>query len=731
MSGLAEPAIKPANGRAQLEPAAAYLLERGFPEWAILEVSWRIEPLGSRHRFYGLPSEAAHALVWLIPYPHRNGNVAFERVRLIEQADLERFGGGKYRQPRGRSLALYDPYHALEGPLDAVLLIEGEANAIAVHVMQPELAVLGLPGQSALTESMAEQLGHVPVVFMWIDRHDKGAQANSERIARLLRNAGVEEVKLLPGTAELDANDALREFGPERAWAAVSELLERAEPIEPSAEGQEDWALLAKPALPQFPLDALPAELARFVEAVAVETQTPVDLGALAALGVLSAVALGIAVVDCGNWEEELALYIMAVMPSGDRKSAVLRSVVAPLYKLEHEWREAARPAVLRQQTRQEALQARKGKLVRKVGELEDQTERAITQSDLDEVAAELDEIGEPVTPRLLADDATPEVLAGLLAKHGRLAILSPEAPLIDNLIGRYDAKGSANLHLVCKAYSGEQTRIDRRARDSEQLDRPLLAITLAVQPHVLRGLIEHETARAQGLVGRFAYAVPESHLGSRRTDPPAAAAELHSAWEHIVRGVNTADPLTEPTQPGFVGSVSAEGLRVLKLSLSPSAKKHLDALRAEHEPRLRESGDLRPVADWIARHPGRVARIAALLHLAGGASPPRPIAEETMRSALRIGEYLLAHSLFALTTPDETTRRALGWLSRRAEETVSQRDLQRGPLGGRGTAEKAHDLAQALVEAGALRRVEDDGGPRPGRPSGPAYKVNPHLRDR
>ena len=32
-----------------------------------------------------------------------------------------------------------------------------------------------------------------------------------------------------------------------------------------------------------------------------------------------------------------------------------------------------------------------------------------------------------PPVPRWLVDDATPEALAGLLASHGRIALLSPE----------------------------------------------------------------------------------------------------------------------------------------------------------------------------------------------------------------------------------------------------------------------------------------------------------------
>lgn len=129
-----------------------------------------------------------------------------------------------------------------------------------------------------------------------------------------------------------------------------------------------------------------------------------------------------------------------------------------------------------------------------------------------------------------------------------------------------------------------------------------------------------------------------------------------------------------------------------------------------------------------MARHAGRVARIAGLLHLAQH-SPEQPIDEATMRSALQIGEYLLAHGLEALTESDPMIHRARKWLGRRQESTLSQRDLQRGSLGNQGTAEQAQELADALIAIGALRRLPSDDTPRPGRPASPRYAINPHLQ--
>jgi hypothetical protein len=485
----------------------------------------------------------------------------------------------------------------------------------------------------------------------------------------------------------------------------------------------DPWPALQERSLMPFPTDALPGEIAAWVAAISEESQTPPDLAAIAALGVLSAAAMGSAVVDCGTWTEELTLYLLVAMPSGDRKSTVLRAAVKPLRDLERERRDAAAPAVSELRTRRDVLEVRKRKLTKAAGELPDAEARTTAEAELGDVDEQLAEIGEPVLPRLLADDLTPEALGGLLAQHGSIAVLAAESAFLDNLAGRYSDNG-ANLHLVCAAYHGESTTIDRRNRDPEIIDRPLVSVALAVQPHVLSALIDHPIARAQGLVSRFAYSLPTTELGRRRIDADQAPAEIHAAWGRVVRRVADRND-TNRSSVGFV-SVSQETILGISLSLGSRAAELLHELRAEQEPRLAETGDLRPIADWAARHPGRVARMAGLLHLAEH-PPTDPIGEDTMLAALRIGDYFLAHGIAALTGPDALTRRALQWLTGRGQPTVSVRDLQRGPMGGRGTADEAAHLAEDLVQYGTLRAIltQHSG---PGRPPSPTYEVHPEL---
>lgn len=466
-------------------------------------------------------------------------------------------------------------------------------------------------------------------------------------------------------------------------------------------------------SLPPFPVDALPPALAEWVHATAIATQTPPDLAAGMALAALSTAALGSARVHCApGWEEELVLWIVCVLPSGERKSAVLRSAVKPVQDTEREQVDQARPAIARERAGREALEAQYKALVRKVGD------GKAGPGELADVAERLDTAGEPVLPRKLADDATPEALAGLLARHGSIGIMAAESALLDNLGGRY-ADGRANLHLACQAYSGESARIDRRGRESEHLERPLLALGLCVQPHVLRRIAADETMREQGFLARAGFLLPSSRIGSRDTDPLPVPDQVAADYHECIARV--AAP-----EGGSVGSVGLSP--ALTLSFSKEAAAAFRSMRAGHEPRLApHTGDLADVATWANRHPGRVARIAGLLHLAEH-SVEQSIDAKTFAGAERIGEYLAAHARAALAVDPmgDLIERTVAWLREQHEPTITVRDLHRGPAGGgKGSAESAHRLAERLERDGYLRRLRNSpASPGGGRPPSPTYEV-------
>lgn len=81
--------------------------------------------------------------------------------------------------------------------------------------------------------------------------------------------------------------------------------------------------------LPAFPVDALPEVIRRYVLAVAESTQTPVDMAAVEALGIVSLCCQGKYFIR-GNadWAEPLNTYMVVIMEPAERKSSVLSMMI-------------------------------------------------------------------------------------------------------------------------------------------------------------------------------------------------------------------------------------------------------------------------------------------------------------------------------------------------------------------------------------------------------------------
>jgi replicative DNA helicase len=79
--------------------------------------------------------------------------------------------------------------------------------------------------------------------------------------------------------------------------------------------------------------------------------------------------------------------------------------------------------------------------------------------------AAEAASLVVPPVPRWLVDDATPEALAGLLATYGRIALLSAEGDVFDQMAGRYNQAAGPNLGVYLKGHAGDLLKVDRRGR--------------------------------------------------------------------------------------------------------------------------------------------------------------------------------------------------------------------------------------------------------------------------
>jgi replicative DNA helicase len=476
--------------------------------------------------------------------------------------------------------------------------------------------------------------------------------------------------------------------------------------------------------LPVFPVEVLPSWLGEYVAAVATATQTPPDLAGMLALAVLATVAAGAVEVEPRpGWREPLCAFVAVGMDAGTRKSSVFTALTRPVADFERQQAAAALPgitetAVLRRIADQAAATAEAAAGKAPASQQEEARAEAIAR------AAEAANLVVPPIPRWLVDDATPEALAGLLATYGRIALLSPEGDVFDQMAGRYNQQVGPNLGVYLKGHAGDLLKVDRRGRAPEYVERPCLTIGLAVQPEVLRGLASRPGFGGRGLLARFLYSLPASLVGRRQPGTPSvptAVADRY-AWELQALAASLDDPAAD------------DGPAVL--TLDAKAAELLLAFEGTLEPRLAAgTGDLAHMAGWAAKLAGATCRLAGLLHLAGHLRDGwnRPISADTFAAALRLASYLIEHAraVFDLMGADpriDLARWLLDWITSTNQVQFTRRDAHRAAP--RGRFPKATDLDPALAlleEHGWLRRVDaDTPGPKGGRPPSPRFLVNP-----
>jgi hypothetical protein len=481
--------------------------------------------------------------------------------------------------------------------------------------------------------------------------------------------------------------------------------------------------LSAAPEVPGFPLWALPGWVGEYAACVAEVTQTPPDLAGCLALAVLSVAASGKVWVDAGAWTEPTCLYVVVVLPPGNRKSEVFRAMTAPLRTAEKTLIDAARPRIA------EAL------ICRKIAEASaDRTSRAAETAAADpaspdrttaalidaaEARLELDAAAIPAEPCLFADDTTIERLGSRLAEQGgRFAVLSPEGELFSIAAGRYS--GTPNLGVLKSAHAGEPIRIDRMGRPPEHIDAATLTLGICTQPGVLNRLGDTPEFREQGLLARLLYSVPESRLGYRDPSPdpmPPAARDLYTAT--LTALTLSLDALTEPRT----------------LTFTPDASRAVTGLLGAIEPRFRPGADLAHMTDWGGKLAGATIRIAGLLHLAAHARDgwDTPITPATLDAATQISDYYTQHAKAAYDTigADPATadaRAILDW----ARNTRACRFAARDILPSlRQRFAKVTDLnpALAILESrGWIRRLPAPPQQGRGRPAAPAWETHPEV---
>ena len=160
--------------------------------------------------------------------------------------------------------------------------------------------------------------------------------------------------------------------------------------------------------------------------------------------------------------------------------------------------------------------------------------------------------------PVLFTNDATPESLTHLVAEQGgRLAIFSDEGGILETLAGLYN-HGSANIDILLKGIDGGEVRVHRKDRSA--ILNPYLTVVLTVQPVVMQNMAGKRAYLGKGVLERFLYVLPKSHLGYRTHNTPPLSRNIQAAYDQTIIALLN-------TQVTAFDTSARETMRILTLS--------------------------------------------------------------------------------------------------------------------------------------------------------------------
>lgn len=416
--------------------------------------------------------------------------------------------------------------------------------------------------------------------------------------------------------------------------------------------------------LPEFDTSIFPDWARDYIDAVSESIQVSPGAPAMSCLSVLSSIMSGKFVIQPSpDWREELALYTVVSMSSSERKSPVNKTMVQPLYHHEKEKSEKLQPEITEQATWLKAQEKRLNELYNKYGKKKDPE----VYEEIQSIEQEIESTEIITKPRLVTSDATPEALAALMSKNNeKMAILTSEGKeLFDMMAGKYSQKDMSNIDFYLKCYDGEQTSIDRKGGEPLLLESPTMTIGLFVQPTVIQGIGTEFQDR--GLMPRFLFSFPSSWAGSRNLRPKPIPDIVKFNFENI------AEKLLEYESDHEI------------LTLEEEAEQLFIHYRAYTEDMYKEEYSER-FKSWLGKLDGKLARIAAILHIAkyaGENDIPKQIDIDTLQDATSLRNYFIEHAKKAygdmgISGNNEDAKYLLDKLIKKNEEEISQRDLLR-----------------------------------------------------
>lgn len=456
-----------------------------------------------------------------------------------------------------------------------------------------------------------------------------------------------------------------------------------------------------------FPLYALPPVIRDMTNLISETVQVAPEMPASVALAVLSLCLQSKARISFSSfYTEELNLYVMISAAPGERKTPVYKALTAPVYAFMSDYNNNHHDEIM------EYIHERRI--------LENQLEKAITKEEsisrVNEIQHKIDQL-DPVYPlKLITSDTTAESLVDNMAANGdRMAIMSDEGGQFSVMSGMYSKSGAANLNIYLSGYDGTPTQVDRKC-GSTTLDHPLLTIGICVQPKVMNDVLSNSDFTGKGLVQRFLIAQPMSMVGHRSliTDEPPEGAAIREAYRKMIYRLLS----FRPENP--------------VLDLYCDAADIFRNFSDTIEMQMADGGQLEYYRDYFGKLPGKVLRIAGLIHYADE-NHKRCVTGDTMKNAIEIAKYYGQQYLAAVCADnyDSTAKLFIKKIIQKAKKDnisrISLRDIKR-TIGSHYSDQQITDALDQLTENEYIRQVSKEDDTRTSNNRKAIYDINPYL---
>jgi hypothetical protein len=440
-------------------------------------------------------------------------------------------------------------------------------------------------------------------------------------------------------------------------------------------------------------------------------------MSALLSLPVASCCLAGEVEIDVepGYWEP-VNVYVACAMESGNRKTAVLNHMTAPLMEWERLEAKRLEAEIKRAQNKRKTIEERIAWLRKKAAKSPASATLIQEIADAEESLPDV-----PRAPQLWTQDTTSEKLAQLLQDQGeRMGLFSDEGDIFEVLAGRYTG-GVPNFDIFLHGHSASPVRVSRISRPDLFLDKPMLSIGLSPQPGVLERLRDTPAFRHHGLLARFLFALPPSSLGDRKLVPQPCPAAVRDAYRDLITR------LIRLTPPACDGA-----WRPWRLKFSGEAYDAWKSFQREVESMMREGGRLERLRDWGSKLPGAVVRLAGVFHavVIEDLTQNLVISRDTADCAIKLGTALTDHALavFDLMERDpalENARKILEWIRRGRRRTFTLRECFCAHQKRFKRVAAIRPALELLAEHSYLRRAPKSSVRK--RPS-EIFEVNPWL---